>query len=131
MRIGRRALLGTVTLSLVLLSSCRGLPTGPSLANIVVGPLSLAPTAGDRALCCCRVTGTARNENSVPVHATFTFTAFDAERVRPISKVLYFIGDFRPGAERPIDAHGFVFPCDIIKDLRTELDIRGLAFPPL
>ena len=117
--------------ALVGLSSCHGLPTGPSLANIVVGPLSLEPTVGDRALCCCRVVGTARNLNSVPVHATFKFTAFDGQNVQPISKILFFISDFRPGTDRPIDTHGFIYPCNNIKELKTELDIRGFAFPPL
>ena len=67
----------------------------------------------------------------MPVQATLTITAFDADRVRPISKVLFFVNDFRPGTERPIDAHGFIFPCTIIKDLATEVDIRGMTSPPL
>ena len=131
MKRGHRALacLAAVT-ALAFQLSCRAAPTGPSLANVTVGALSLAPTAGDPAVCCCRVVGTARNENAVPVHATFKFTAFDADRIRPISKVIFFIGDFRSGTERPIDAHGFVFPCSIIKDLTTEVDVRGLVFPP-
>ena len=118
-------------LALLALSNCAKAPTGPTLANITVGALSLAPTAGDTGLCCCRVVGTTRNQNTVPVMATFTFTAYDAERVRPISRVLFFVNDFRPGSERQIDAHGFLFPCNIIKDLATEVDIRGMTSPPL
>lgn len=115
----------------VLISSCRGVPTGPSLANITVAPLSLQPTIGDPSLCCCRVVGSATNTNRIPVHATFKFTAFDGERQQPISSILFFIPDFRPGTERPIDAHGFIFPCNVIKELKTELEVKGLTFPPL
>lgn len=132
MRIGRTAMTGIATLAgLALFWSCRGLPTGPSLSNIVVGPLSLQPTVGDPALCCCRVVGTVKNLNTVPVHATFKFSAFDGINASPISRILFFVSDFRPGVERQIDAHGFLYPCNIIKDLRTELGIRGIAVPPL
>ena len=116
---------------LTLVGACNRLPTGPSLSNISVGPLSLEPTAGDPALCCCRVVGKARNLNTVPVHLTFKFSAFDGERASPISRTLFFISDFRPNTERTVDAHGFVYPCTIIKDLKTELDIRGITLPPL
>ena len=115
----------------VLISSCRGLPIGPSLSAINLGPLSLQPTINDNTLCCCRVTGTVRNANKVPVHATFKFPAFDGTRQRPISSILFFIPDFQPGTDRPIDAHGFIFPCNVIKEIRTELEIKGLTFPPL
>ena len=86
-----------VLVLIVLLGGCNGLPTGPSLANISVGPLALEPTAGDPAVCCCRVTGKARNLNAVPVHATFKFSAFDGERQQPISRIVFFIGDFKVG----------------------------------
>jgi hypothetical protein len=116
---------------LVWISGCGSAPVGPSHFSITVGPLSLAPTADDAAVCCCRVVGTAKNQNRVPVHATFTFTAYDADRQRPISKTLFSINDFGAGTERPIDAHGFIYPCNVIKDLATEVDVRGIAFPPL
>ena len=45
-------------LALIALSSCAKVPTGPTLANITVGALSLAPTASDNNICCCRVIGT-------------------------------------------------------------------------
>ena len=130
---GGRFLVSVLALALLplLLAGCNGLPTGPSLSNISVGPLSLEPTAGDPAICCCRVIGKARNLNTVPVHLTFKFSAFDGERATPISRILFFISDFRPGIERTIDAHGFLYPCTIIKELRTELDIRGITLPPL
>lgn len=116
---------------LTLAPGCRGLPQGPSLSNIAVSSLRLEPTLDDPALCCCRVVGSVRNENRVPVHATFKFSAFDGERTNAISSILFFVPDLQPGAERPIDAHGFVFPCTVIKELKTELDIKGIAFPPL
>ena len=112
-------------------SSCRGLPNGPSLADLNVGPLRLEPTIGDPALCCCRVVGSVRNSNRVPVHVTFKFSAFDGERADPISTILFFIPDFEPRTDRPIDAHGFIFPCNAIRQLKTDVDIKGIAFPPL
>jgi hypothetical protein len=132
MRTVRASSTGIVVLiALLVVAGCNENPVGPSLSNVSVGPLSLEPTAGDPAICCCRVRGTARNLNSVPVHATFKFTAFDGVRVQPISKILFFISDFRQGTERSIDAHGFLYPCTIIKDLKTELDVRGITLPPL
>lgn len=110
---------------------CRGLPQGPSLANVTVSPLRLEPTLDDPALCCCRIVGSVRNDNTVPVHATFKFSAFDGERAQAISSILFFVPDLQPRTERPIDAHGFIFPCNVIKELKTELDIKGIAFPPL
>ena len=132
MRTVRASLTGIVALIAVsIVAGCNENPAGPSLANVTIGPLSLEPTAEDPAVCCCRVKGTAKNLNSVPVHATFKFTAFDGQRVQPISKILFFISDFRPGTERTIDAHGFLYPCTIIKELKTELDVRGITLPPL
>jgi hypothetical protein len=110
---------------------CRGLPQGPSLANVTVSPLRLEPTLDDPALCCCRIVGSVRNDNKVPVHATFKFSAFDGERAQAISSILFFVPDLQPRTDRPIDAHGFIFPCNVIKELKTELDIKGIAFPPL
>ena len=115
-----------------LTGACRGLPQGPSLSDITVSPLRLEPTLDDDpTLCCCRVVGTVRNNNRVPVHATFRFSAFDGERAEEISSILFFVPDFQPRTDRPIDAHGFIFPCNVIKELKTELDIKGIAFPPL
>jgi hypothetical protein len=131
--IGHRPALRVLVLgvAIVALASCRGLPQGPSLADVTVSPLRLEPTIDDPSLCCCRIVGTARNDNRVPVHATFQFLAFDGERTEPISSILFFIPDFQPRTDRPIDAHGFIFPCNVIKELRTKLDIKGIAFPPL
>ena len=132
MSIGRKSILGMAAcIALAVVAGCRGLPAGPTLSNVSVSPLSLLPTAGDPALCCCRVIGTTTNDNSVPIHATFKFSAFDGVNATPISRIIFFVGDFRPGAERPIDAHGFLFPCVVIKELRTELDVRGITLPPL
>ena len=124
---------GFVLLSalVTLAPGCRGLPNGPSLSNVTMGPLRLEPTLDDPALCCCRVIGLATNSNRVPVHATFKFSAFDGERAQAISSILFFIPDFQPRTDRSIDAHGFIFPCNVIKELKTELDIKGIAFPPL
>ena len=120
------ALLLLVTLS----SSCRGLPNGPSLSNVQVSGLTLQPTIGDTSLCCCRVVGSVKNLNTVPVHVTFKFDAFDGERPNKISSILYFVEDLEPQAERQIDAHGLLYPCQVIKELKTDVRIKGLAYPP-
>jgi hypothetical protein len=114
-----------------LLVSCSGAPEGPSLSNIALRNVSLAPTAGNPALCCCRVVATAENRNSVPVHLTIKFSALDGTRSDPIATILHFVPDLEPGAQRQIDAAGFVFPCSVIKSVKTEVDVSGIAFPPL
>ena len=110
--------------------ACRGLPAGPSLSNVAVGSLTLQPTIGNPSLCCCRVVGSVANNNAVPVHATFKFDALDT-RGESMARILYFVADLQPGTERPIDAHGFIFPCSAINQLTTEVDVKGITFPPL
>jgi hypothetical protein len=111
-------------------AACRGLPAGPSLSNVTVGSLTLEPTIGNPGLCCCRVVGSVANNNDVAVHATFKFDALD-DRGESMARILYFVADFEPGTSRPIDAHGFIFPCSAVRQLKTEVDVKGIAFPPL
>jgi hypothetical protein len=110
--------------------ACRGLPAGPSLSNVTVGSLTLEPTIGNPGLCCCRVVGSVVNNNDVAVHATFKFDALD-DRGESMARVLYFVADLEPRTERPIDAHGFIFPCSAVNQLKTEVDVKGITFPPL
>jgi len=112
------------------LAACRGLPAGPSLANLTVGTLSLASTTGNPGLCCCRVVGQVTNQNDVAVHATLKLTALDSQG-DSIETVLHFVPDLEPGATRDIDAHGFVVPCTAINQLTTEVEVKGITFPPL
>ncbi len=112
------------------LASCRGLPTGPSLSNVVVRNVALKATTGNTALCCCRVTASAENNNRVPVHVTIKFSALDGVKADPIATILYFVPDLEPGSTRAVDAAGFIFPCNAIRDLKTEVDVKGIAFPP-
>jgi hypothetical protein len=131
MRLRRTSFLWLALLAVLASSwSCRGLPNGPSLSNVQVSALTLQPTIGDNSLCCCRVVGSVRNLNSVPVHLTFKFEAFDGERPGRISSILYFVDDLEPQAERQIDAHGLLYPCQVIKELKTDVRIKGLANPP-
>jgi hypothetical protein len=111
-------------------AACRGLPPGPSLSNVTVGSLTLEPTIGNPGLCCCRVVGTVANNNQVPVHATFKFDAID-DRGESMARILFFVADLAPRTERPIDAHGFIFPCSAVKQLKTEVDVKGITYPPL
>lgn len=107
---------------------CVGLPSGPSLANIVVADLRTQATIGDPALCCCHVVGTARNDNAVAVHATLKFAALDAAQ-QEISRIIYFIEGFQPGATHRIEAAGFPFECARVRSLTYEVSVRGLTAP--
>ena len=111
-------------------AGCRGLPAGPSLSDVTLSNIALQSTTGNPALCCCRIVGAATNNNAVSVHVTLKFSAFDGVIADPISKILFYIPDIPPGASRQIDAPGFVYPCQIIKRLTTEVDMKGIAFPP-
>lgn len=111
-------------------AACRGLPAGPSLSNVTVGTLTLQPTIGNPGLCCCRVVGTVANNNEVPVHATLKFDALD-DRGESMARILFFVADLEPRTTRSVDAHGFIFPCAAVKQLKTEVDVKGITFPPL
>lgn len=107
-------------------------PTGPSLADIRLTGISLAASAGDASVCCCRVVGTAVNGNAVAVHATLRFSAYARPQDSdPLATTIYFIKDFQPGAVHAIDAPGLLVPCRAIGHLKTEVEVRGLTYPPL
>lgn len=120
--------LAVIIIGLAATSGCEGLPAGPSLADVVVSNLRTQPTIGDANLCCCHVIGTARNNNAVPLHATLKFAAIDANQ-REISRVVYFIENFQPGASHQIDAGGFLFECARVRNIKYEVSVRGLASP--
>jgi hypothetical protein len=113
---------------------CEDSPVGPSLSNVPVSNLSLRSTTGNPGLCCCHVTGTARNDNSVPVHVTIKFEAHNRPDSDPLSTILYFIKDLQPGASHNIDAPGFIFPCTTlpsgIGNVRHSVEVKGIAYPP-
>lgn len=109
---------------------CQALPTGPSLSAFEVTNIAGQPTLGDRSLCCCHVVGTATNRNTVPLHATITFSGFDT-RDREISKILYFLQDVAPGQTRAINAAGFIVPCNAITRFSWEVKVRAITHPPL
>ena len=90
-------------------------------------------------LCCCHVTGQARNDNSVAVHVTIKFSAFNAPPgpnapAEPLSTILYFIKDLQPGQTHQIEAPGFIFPCNQIpegiRNVKTEVEVKGITYPP-
>jgi hypothetical protein len=112
-------------------SACENLETGPTLSNVVLSALAKEATTEvhDASLCCCRATGTATNRNTVPVYLTVTLTALDL-RGAAISKVLFFMPDIPPGQSAPIDAPGFIFPCNSISQFTAEVKVRGLTEPP-
>lgn len=118
-----------VLAGLALTSGCEGLPAGPSLSDVAVSNLRTQSTIGDTSLCCCHVLGTARNNNGVAVHATLKFAAIDASQ-QEISRVVYFIENFQPGASHQIDAGGFLFECARVRNIKYEVSVRGLTSPP-
>jgi hypothetical protein len=109
---------------------CNASPVGPSLAGVDVTSPVIQPSAGNSALCCCRVVGSAVNHNSVAVHVTIKYKAYDGVRKDPLVTVLYFIKDFQAGDTQPIDASGILYPCNAIKSVQMEVGVRGIVFPP-
>jgi hypothetical protein len=112
-------------------AGCESPPVGPSLANVTVTGVGLRATVGDAALCCCRAIGTATNRNTVPVHVSVKFAGYDGRSAEPLSTIFYFIKDLQPGASHAIDAPGFVVPCSAITDVKVEVDVKGISYPPL
>lgn len=123
-----------VAMAAFAVAACEDAPTGPSLGAVPVTNLGLKPSQGNPGLCCCHVTGTARNDNSVTVHVTIKFAAFNTPNGDPLSTILYFIKDLQPGQTHQIEAPGFIFPCsqipEGIRNVRTEVEVRGVTYPP-
>jgi hypothetical protein len=134
---GVAALAGVSALAV---AACEDAPIGPSLGAVPVAVSALKPSQGNPGLCCCHVLGTARNDNSVPVHVTIKFSAFNVPRPPngpdpdPLSTILYFIKDLQPGQTHQIEAPGFIFPCNTIpegiKNVKTEVEVKGITYPP-
>jgi hypothetical protein len=136
--IGASAFVGLSALGLV---ACEDAPIGPSLGAVAVSNLDLRASQGNnKDLCCCVVTGQARNDNSVAVHVTIKFSAFNVPRPPngpdpdPLSTILYFIRDLQPGQTHQIDAHGFIFPCSTlpagVANVQREVEVKGITYPP-
>ena len=102
--IGASAFVGLAAIGI---AACEDSPVGPSLSAVPVTNLGLKPSQGNPGLCCCHVTGLARNDNSVAVHVTIKFSAFNAPPgpnapAEPLSTILYFIKDLQPGQTHQI-----------------------------
>ncbi|HWW88113.1 MAG TPA: FxLYD domain-containing protein [Vicinamibacterales bacterium] len=124
---GRVPVLG---LLVTVFAACHGAPQGPSVSSVVLHNVSLKSTTGNTALCCCHVTGTAENDNPIPVHLTIEVSAFDSHN-NSLATILGFVPDLQPGATTPFEAAGFVFPCNSIVNIRTQVNVSGVAYPPL
>ena len=134
--IGVSAFIGLTAIGI---AACEDSPVGPSLSAVPVSNLALKPSQGNPGLCCCHVTGQARNDNTVSVHVTIKFSAFNAPPgpnapAEPLSTILYFIKDLQPGQTHQIEAPGFIFPCNQIpegiKNVKTEVEVKGITYPP-
>lgn len=127
--------LGLLLLMLAVLASgvaCQGTPTGPSLANMAVSGLTWQPTMaieGAADVCCCHLRGQTTNRNSVAVHATLTVRTYKQQQELPA--VVFIMKDIPPGGVRPFDIAGFVVPCGEITGWNYELEVKGIAYPPL
>jgi hypothetical protein len=122
--------LGVGAFAVLTAASCQGMPTGPSLSDVAIRNISLKSTTDNSGICCCRVVATAENRNAVPVHVTVKFSALDGQKPDPLATIVHFIPDLESGGSRDIDAAGFIFPCTQIRDLRTEVEVKGLTSPP-
>ena len=112
-------------------ASC-GFDEGPSL-QVDVRETALVPTAGDTALCCCRVVGVIENLSTVPVHVTLQFKAFSTGEngEEEIGTAVAFLEGIEPAEQRQVDAPGLLMPCSNIERFElADVDIRGVWFPP-
>lgn len=119
--------MGTMAIAAMALgANCGKTPLGPSLEQVTVQGVTLQATAGNADLCCCRVVGTATNDNDEPVHVTLKFSGFDGADPVPLATALSFLEAMPPHQARPFEASGFFFNCSRVKDLKTEIAVRGL-----
>jgi hypothetical protein len=139
MRVGRLLGVAIVGLGALAAGGCEDSPVGPSLGAVPVTNLALKPSQGNPGLCCCHVIGQARNDNSVSVHVTIKFSAFNTapqpgRDAEPLSTILYFIKDLQPGQTHQIEAPGFIFPCNQIpegiRNVKYEVEVKGITYPP-
>jgi hypothetical protein len=139
MRVGRLLGLAIVGLGALGATACEDSPVGPSLGAVPVTDLALRASQGDVRLCCCHVTGQARNDNSVAVHVTLKFAAFNTspqpgQDAVPLSTILHFLRDMQPGEVRRFEAPGFIFPCDQIPsgigNVKMSVEVKGITYPP-
>lgn len=117
----------------VFLTTC-GFDEGPSL-QVDVRDTVLVPTAGDAALCCCRVVGIIENLSTVPVHVTLQFKAYgtgeNETSEEEVGTAVVFLERLEPAEQRQVDAPGLLLPCSNIERFElVDVDIRGVWFPP-
>ena len=120
--VGASAFIGLTAIGI---AACEDSPVGPSLSAVPVSNLALKPSQANPGLCCCHVTG--------------QFSAFNAPPgpnapAEPLSTILYFIKDLQPGQTHQIEAPGFIFPCNQIpegiRNVKTEVEVKGITYPP-
>ena len=108
---------------------CGAPPLGPSLRDVILENVTLQSTAGDASLCCCRAVTTATNHNAVTVDVTLKFSAFSGSDPIPLGTVVHFIDRMPPGSQQRVEASGFLFSCARITEVKSEIDVKGLASP--
>ncbi len=132
-------LLAVLLLPLVV-AACGAVPTGPSLSAVKLTNLRKVATVnrtatsiGDTSVCCCHAAADLTNGNSVPVHVTLTFVAMGKGGplggVTPLTTVA-FEQDMQPNTTVPIEAKGFLVPCDQIDGnppFTYQLDVSSLG----
>ncbi len=128
-RVRPRVAASVAALSLVaaMASACGDrAPLGPSLSRVTVQDVTLQATAGNADLCCCRVVGTAINDNDERVHVTLKFSGFDGTDPVPIAVAVYFLEDMPTQQPQHFEASGFFLNCSRVKNVKTEIEVRGL-----
>jgi hypothetical protein len=153
------------------LVACSTVPNGPSLSNVSFSPAINDPAIWkqqqqptvvglngqlDPTVCCCHITGTISNHNSVPVYALITFAAMgDSSQSMELSRTLFYSPDLLAGQSQPIMAPpasaeclinagpqassepiqnqcaGFLLACSSINHVNYQISITSAGGAPL
>jgi hypothetical protein len=163
-----RCVCAWVLVSSALVLSCSTVPNGPSLTNVTFSPAINETTVWkaqqrptvigldgkpDPTVCCCHITGTITNRNSVPVYALVQFAAV-APNGDQLSRSLFYAPDLRPGQTTTIEAPpasadcllnagsqangepilnkcaGFLLPCASIDHVNYQINVSSAGAPP-
>jgi hypothetical protein len=127
----RPASIAAFALTLAIAGCGSSSPTGPSLSAITVSNVRTVPTEGNSTLCCCRIAGRVRNDNTVPVHVTIVFRAYGDDPSFPLGAAAEFAEDMAPGSQRDFTATGLLFACSRVRDIKTEVDVTAVGPGPL
>lgn len=113
-----------------LLAACSH-TTGPSLSVSIEGR-TLVPSstvANKASLCCCRVTGTVKNNSSVAVNVEVRFHAKDASG-NNLGTALDWVTDIAAGGSKAFNAPGITAVCSQVATIENDPIAYGLYSMP-